>query len=87
MDNEKKGNHGFLSFLSGVLVVCAIGLLIHVCRFCYPEADRQFREVLGGLENGAARQAFYVMAEGLEEGSPIKETMKETVQVLFGKAD
>ena len=86
MDEPKRENK-LLSFLSGLMVLGAVVLLVHVCGSCYPAMEHQVRQVLGGLDQGPAKQAFHVMAEGLESGESIKETLQDTVQVLFGEAD
>ena len=73
-------------FLSGLALLLSVVCLLAVCHYCYPDAERTIREVLGGMKDGPARQAFHTMAEGLEAGEPVKQTISETVQVLFGKA-
>ncbi len=71
------------NFFSGIYVLLALVLLLRVCSYCYPSVQREIKAVLGGMEGGAVRQAFGVLAEGLESGEPIRETFAQSVQVLF----
>lgn len=82
MDKKKSGS-GWAAFLSGLCVLGAVALLLTVCGYCYPSVRTELQEVLAGLEHGAVRQAFGTLAEGLESGEPIRETLSETVQVLL----
>ncbi len=82
---EKKSH--LASFLSGIYLLAACLLLLGVCHYCYPALGRQVRDTIAGMEGGAVRQAFGVLAEELETGSPIKEAVGETVRVLFSHAD
>lgn len=73
--------------LSGLSLLVSIMALVLVCRFCCPEMGTKLRQLVGGLEGSPVRQAFSVMADGLGEGEPVGQTLRETVQVLFGAAD
>ena len=70
--------------MSTISLLFAVAALLAVFRYCYPELERDVRNVIGGLEISPVRQAFHTMADGLEGGAPIKETVQETVKVLFG---
>lgn len=83
--NKQEG--GLPVILSGLALLLSVICLLAVCHYCYPNVEQKAREVLGGMENSPARQAFHTMAEGLEAGEPVKQTLTETVQVLFGKTD
>ncbi len=83
--NKREG--GLPVFLSGLALLLSVVCLLAVCHYCYPDVEQKAREVLSGMEDSPARQAFHTMAEGLEAGEPVKQTIAETVQVLFGKAD
>ena len=73
----------FVSLLSGTYLLASLLLLLWVCGYCYPQA----REVFAGMEDGPVRQAFGTLADGLEAGEPIRETMTEAAQVLFDWED
>jgi len=75
------------SGISGICVLAAIVLLLKVCGNCYPEMVRVVRDVLGGVDNSPVREAFRVMEDGLEAGASIRDTVKETVQVIFEKTN
>lgn len=75
------------TFLSGIYVLAACLLLLGVCRYCYPALGGQVRDALTGLEDSPVREAFGVLAEGLETGMPLKETLGETAEILFAHAD
>ncbi len=77
----------FAAFLSGVYVLAALLLLLGVCGHCYPAVEEKLKEVVTGEETSPVRQAFGVLADGLESGDPIRETVADTVQVLFGTED
>ncbi len=83
--NKREG--GLPVFLSGLALLLSVVCLLAVCHYCYPNIEEKAKEVLGGMKDSSARQAFHTMAEGLEAGEPVKQTLSETVQVLFGKAD
>lgn len=73
--------------LSTLSLLVSILALVLVCHSCCPELNQQLRRLVGGLEDSPVRQAFSVMADGLGSGAPVKQTMEETAQVLFGKED
>ena len=41
--------------------------------------------MIGGWKNGPVQESFRVLTEGLEAGLPMKETVKASVEVLFGE--
>lgn len=86
MESNNQEN-GMSVFLSGLALFLSVICLLSVCHYCYPDMEQKAREILGGVKDNAARQAFHIMAEGLEEGDPVKQTISETAKVLFGKAD
>lgn len=81
---EYDHRYRFAAFLSGISVLLSLLALLAVIRYCYPEVEQDLRHIVSGLESSPVRQAFHTMADGLGAGEPIKETMKETAQVLFG---
>lgn len=83
MDDPKKDSR-FLSAVTGLLAIAALVLLLSLCHYCYPELEHQVRQVLSGIETGPARQAFHLIADGLEQGASVKETIKASIEVLFG---
>ena len=76
-----KGCDGMKTFFSGVYLLAAVLLLLCVCGYCYP----QTRQMFAGMEDSPVRQAFSTLAEGLETGEPVRSTMTDAVQVLFGQ--
>ena len=72
------------SFLSVISVIFSFVALLLVVRYCYPELEENLRNVIGGVDTAPVRQAFHIMADGLEAGLPIKETVREAVQILVG---
>lgn len=74
----------FVSFLSCISVIFSFVALLLVVRYCCPELEENLRNVIGGVDTAPVRQAFHVMADGLEAGIPVKETVKEAVQVFIG---
>lgn len=83
MERQKGSN--LATFLSLLYVAAALVLLLGVCGWCYPEFSQRAKEVLGGWENGQVRQAFSTLAEGLEAGEPVKETLSQSFEVLLGE--
>lgn len=75
------------NFFSGVCVLLALVLLLQVCAHCYPSVHREIRAVLGGMEDGAVRQAFGALADGLESGDPIRDSLTQSAQILFHEKD
>lgn len=80
---EKKRGSGLASFFSGLCVLAALVLLLGVFGYCYPSVQAGIKDILGGMENGAVRQAFGTLADGLEDGETIRETLARSAQVLF----
>lgn len=85
MEQRSKGSV-IATFLSLLYVAAALALLLGVCGYCYPELAQKARQVIGGWEDGAVQQAFGTLADGLEAGKPVKETLSETVEVFFREA-
>lgn len=85
MEQRKKGS-AIATCLSLLYVAVALALLLGVCGYCYPEFAHKARQVLGGWEDGAVQQAFGTLADGLEAGRPVKETLSDTVEVFFRAA-
>lgn len=82
MERSKKGSR-LASLVSGLCVLAALMLLLLVCGYCYPSMQDTCREVLGGMEDGAVQQAFNVLADGLQNGEPVKETFSQSMEILF----
>ncbi len=82
MKDQKSGS-GWAAFFSGLCVLAALALLLLVSGYCYPSVRRELQALFIGMEDGAVRQAFGILAEGLEQGVPVKETLAETAAVLF----
>lgn len=76
-----------LNWISGFVLIISIVLLLATCHHCYPELEQDVYTVFAGMEESPVREAFHVLAEGLEAGEPVKETFHQTVQVLIGKKD
>ena len=74
----------FVSVLSGISVILSLTALLLVIRYCCPDLEQDIRNVLGGENAALFRQAFHVVADGLETGVPVREMTKEAVRVLFG---
>lgn len=85
--NGRRKEGRWLNFFSGLYVLIALVLLLWVCSCCYPAFREKAQEVFVGLEDGTVRRAFGTLAEGLENGEPVKETFAETAQVLLGETD
>lgn len=81
--NKKSSGSTWAAFFSGLCVLGALALLLVVCTKCYPNVHRKVQELFSGVDTGPVRQAFGVLAEGLEEGDPIRQTLRETVDTLF----
>ena len=80
---KKEGGSGWAAFFSGLCVLGALALLMKICSICYPSVQRELQALFMGMEDGAVRQAFGTLAEGLETGAPVRETLAQTVQILF----
>ncbi len=83
MVEQTKRGSGLAVFISGLCVLLALLLLLCVCGYCYPSVQDTFREILGGVENGTVQQAFDVLADGLQNGEPVRETFAQTIDVLL----
>ena len=84
MEGKRRGQW-LASFLSGIYLLAALLLALGVCGRCCPALGEKIKQAVAGLETSPVRQAFGTLADGLEEGKPIRQTMAETVQVLFGE--
>ncbi len=73
------------NLISSLCVLAALGLLAATCLYCYPSLEGKLRQAVAGLEDSPVREAFAVMADGLEAGESVRDTMDMTVQVLFGQ--
>lgn len=82
--NETKKGSGVAAFFSFLYILAALCLLLGVCSFCYPQVGERVRQVIGGWEESAVREAFGTLADGLEAGLPVKETVAASVEVLLG---
>lgn len=71
------------AFLSGIYLLAACLLLLGVCRYCYPNMGAQIRDAVAGLEDSPVRQAFGVLTEGLEDGTPLRDAVGNTVRTLL----
>lgn len=80
---EKKRESGFAVFFSGLCVLAALTLLLNVCGRCYPAMYQQIRTVFTGMEDGPVQRAFETLADGLENGEPVRETLAQTAQILL----
>ena len=80
---KREGGSRWAAFFSGLCLLGALALLMKVCSICYPSVQQEMQNLFMGMEDGAVRQAFGTLAEGLEQGAPVKETLTQTVQVLF----
>ncbi len=85
MEQRKKGS-AIATCLSLIYVAVAVALLLGVCGYCYPEFAQKARQVIGGWEDGAVQQAFGTLADGLEAGRPVKETLSDAAEVFFHAA-
>ena len=83
MHETQKGS-GIATFFSVLYMLAALCLLFGVCSYCYPQVGERVRQVIGGLEEGAVQEAFGTLADGLEAGLPVKETIAASVEVLLG---
>lgn len=83
MKEQQKG-HGVLTFFSVLYILAALCMLLGVCSFCYPEIKTFFQQIFGGMEDSPVREAFGTLADGLEAGMPVKETVVATVEILLG---
>lgn len=84
--DKRSGGSPWAAFFSGLCVLGALALLLLVCARCYPSVYRQVQELFAGLDTGPVRQAFGTLADGLENGEPIGQTLNETVEILFREA-
>ena len=85
MEN-KQTESGLKTFLSTIYILVALCLLVVVCIYCYPTVGQEVREIIGGWEDSPVREAFGTLADGLEAGLPVKETVAASFEVLIGDA-
>lgn len=81
---EGKGNR-LANVCSLIYLVAALWLLGAVCGSCYPAIGESIRHVMAGEEDGSVREAFSVLADGLERGEPIQNVIAASVEVLVGE--
>lgn len=79
---EKMKKQSCLNAVSFGAVLGALWLLLTVCGQCAPEATQWVRERLTGLEGSKAQAAFSVLAQGLENGEPLRQAISESVEIL-----
>ena len=84
MDSGKKPTGKII--LSVIYLLAAAGLLIGVCGYCYPALEQRVRQAIAGDGDSPVREAFGVLADGLGEGKPVKDTLAESYGVLTGDA-
>lgn len=84
MGEKERGNR-ILSLLSALYVAGALLLLGSVCENCYPDVGNRLRQVLVGLEDNPVREAFATLADGLEAGLPVVDTVFSSFEVLLGE--
>ena len=77
----------FAGLLSVGYLLGSVWLLFSVCGHCFPETQARIKAVIGGLEDSAVRDAFATLADGLEAGLPIRETVEASAEVLFDWED
>lgn len=85
MTDKQKGS-GIATFFSILYILMALCLLFGVCGYCYPAVGERIRQVIGGWEESPVREAFGTLADGLEAGLPVKETVEASFEVLIGDA-
>lgn len=83
---KKQKSSGIAVFFSVVYVLAALCLLLGVCGYCYPEIGDGLRQAVAGWEESPVREAFSTLADGLEAGLPMKDTVEASFEVLFGNA-
>lgn len=84
---EKTKTQSCLNALSFGAVLGALWLLLTVCGKFAPEMSQWVREQLTGLEGSKAQTAFSVLAQGLEQGEPLKQAVLESVEILRERED
>lgn len=82
---DKHGGKRWIHFLSTIYITAAIWLLGVVCHICYPSVGQPIRTWMAGLEDSPVREAFSVLAEGLEKGSSVADAVSASVEVLMGE--
>ena len=71
------------TIISALSLLISVACFFMILEYCYPNLEQDIKSVFMGFENNPVQQAFRVMADGFEEGEPIRSTMRETVTVLF----
>lgn len=84
---EQKRKSSFLVVLfSTFYLLAALGLLLGVCGYCYPETGQWVQKVVAGVQDSPIRQAFGVLSDGLETGQTLKDAAQASFSVLMGDA-
>lgn len=86
MEERRKGSW-VASVCSVVYLLVAVSLLLGVCRYCYPAAGQWMQDAIAGAADSPVREAFGVLADGLEAGEPLKDAAQASFSVLVGDAD
>ena len=77
----------FMAVLSTGYLIGSIWLLMSVCGHCFPQTQARIKAAIGGLEGSAVRDAFATLADGLQAGLPVSDTVEASAEVLFGWED
>ena len=72
------------AFLSACCVFAAATLLFMLCLRCYPEIGAYGKAAFFGDDDSPARAAFSVLAESLEDGETIRDSLVKSYEVLIG---
>ena len=86
MEEKKKGSK-LAAFFSTVYLLAALCLLLGVVGRCFPSVEQRLRTMLTGWEDNPLQEAFHTLADGLEAGLPVGETVEASIEVLFPHAD
>lgn len=70
--------------ISGCCLFAAAAMLLYVCSHCYPQLGNYGRELLFGVDNSPAIEAFSVLADSLEDGNSIRDSFARSYEVLVG---
>ena len=74
-----------VSVFAAIYLLAAALLLLSVCGDCFPVFGRRVRNAVLGGEESPVREAFSVLADGLESGEPVKDAVTASIEVLFGE--
>ena len=66
-------------------VLLASIFFLYLTQRYFPLETKELEWMLFGLEDSPVRAAFGTLAEGLEAGVPIRDTVSETVRILLEK--